>query len=78
VAGVMGLVPVHAIGVELGVLFPQMLIQLRLRAEPQFALRALKRAHGLMVLLLASPSQADAPVDNENFERSVTRFSRSR
>jgi hypothetical protein len=67
-AGMMGLVPVHAFGVELGVLFAQMLIQLRLRAEPQIALRALKRAHGLMVLLLASASQADAPVDNENLK----------
>jgi hypothetical protein len=54
VAGVMGLVPIHALGVELGVLFAQMLIQLRLGSEPQFALRALKRAHRLMVLRLAN------------------------
>jgi hypothetical protein len=57
----MGLVPIHALGVELGVLFAQMLIQFRLGTEPQFALRTLKRAHRLIVLRLASPSQADAP-----------------
>jgi hypothetical protein len=50
VAGMMGLVPVHALGVELGVLVAQMLVQLRLGTEPQFALRTLKHVHDSMLL----------------------------
>jgi hypothetical protein len=50
VAGMMGLVPVHALGVELGVLVAQVLVQLRFGTEPQFALRTLKHVHDSMLL----------------------------
>jgi hypothetical protein len=51
VAGMMRLVAIHSLRVELRVLVAKVLVQLRLGAEPQFALGTLQHAHESMLLL---------------------------
>ncbi|HZK51192.1 MAG TPA: hypothetical protein VFD47_06485, partial [Actinomycetota bacterium] len=56
--GMMGLVPIHALRVELRVLVAQVLVQLRLGTEPQFALWTVQHVHGLILLLRHRPGES--------------------